>query len=157
MGNIEQNLEAADEHVNEAQSRLRRVTSEVKEIIRQEAKPQVEVSDDLTFDVEISHRETVRRLNRELPDEFYARLDDGDITIEKFDPDDFASDEGGANIKQLIAYVESHDPESGANEEKVISLAEKIGLDPENAEEKIMDLKMKGEAYEPSMGYLRTA
>jgi hypothetical protein len=60
-------------------------------------------------------------------------------------------------LKDLVSeLVEYHDDHPGAPVENVLEHSQRVGMDPDKAEQELESLRRKGEIYEPQNGFVRT-
>ena len=123
--------------------------------------------DDGTIEARLPQEKVVKRLNRRLEPPFFVKLEEntivvGDIRDEFHESIDGKFLEGVRTerdetriIKEVVWHLEES-YEDGAPEQQLMKILRYVGLTSEEAEERLLELKTKGEVYEPSTGRLRT-
>ncbi|WP_247005075.1 hypothetical protein [Halosolutus gelatinilyticus] len=158
MGDIEKNLEDADDHIERAENLLEEVAMEAVEIARENT----EIISDfdsraMEVQVKVDHDDTIHRLNENLPIPYFATVEEGNVEIRKLDLniDELQSENDLVKVKEITSILEDTTSE-GAPVPKVIEYSSALGMTVEETEEALDKLKQKGEVYEPSTDYLRT-
>lgn len=157
MSNLVDDLEEADELIRNAESNLRSAAQEIEKIASNnstvKAKPEIEES---AIRVEVNHRNTIQRLNEELPFPFYAREKDEGIVVSTLElPDEIEGGERYPTMKEIVFALEET-TDMGAPIKAVVEYGVKVGYEKSKVEHEIEKLKHKGEVYEPATDRLRT-
>lgn len=157
MDEIRTNLGEADELIAEADNRLRDVARAIEDIVEENStiRARGDIVDE-SIRVSVNHRKTVEKLNRELPYPFYAKEEQGGITVVRLEVPVDEIEEGRpiSNVKEIVEQIDDV-CEKGAPEKAVINHSAEIGFDESTVRNELEKLKQKGEVYEPSTGRVR--
>ncbi|MCU4801328.1 hypothetical protein OB920_13185 [Halobacteria archaeon HArc-gm2] len=159
-------FEEVHEQLTEVDETLDSMADEINEIVNDAIeRSAANVSYDLDeglFSASLPVEEITGRISKRLDPPFFVSVDGSEIVIkdirEEYDIDDSMFDdqrERIQNLKGLISKLESQHDE-GAPEDKVLYLAEYLGMSMDDAKDELLQLKQKGEVYEPRTDRLRT-
>jgi len=152
QGGLGDDLQRVEEYLYYADGELEGIARRIETLIK-ESNPDIDVEYDLsatTIEVNISHAETVRRLNERLSWPLVAMEKDGQLEIKNLNRDvDISGTDSLADAIQQTIESLSHVGESGAPVDLVIDYARSQGHSTEEVQEEIRELRQKGELYSP--------
>lgn len=157
---VYEKIEKAQRHSREAERLVSEVEEDLKDRVIDETSIDGEITvsyvpDEDLFRVSVLDKQLVEALQASTRDE--VTVFGNAMSIEIATEEDLLPSLGGQprSMKEVINAVEAESDRDGAPYEQVVTRAGELGFSTDEAEDKIEELRKRGEVYMPIQGLLR--